>query len=115
MPMSEAAMDGIRVNGHRWQHRIGGLKTFTEVLGRANDAYNDGGDYDRDAVEKAVEGIVHRVRSFAQATGMADARRDLEANADDLEMNADEDIEDINYYMNRLYDSFDFYRILVSD
>jgi hypothetical protein len=113
MPMSEAAMEGIRVNGHRWQRRINGLKPHTEVLGKANDAHNDGEPYDEKATEAAVQAIVKIVRSFANSVKDDNLQRDLLHDADDLEMVEDCEIEDINHEMNDLYDTFDFHRVLV--
>jgi hypothetical protein len=114
MPMSQAAMDGIAANGHRWKHTIRGMKPHTEVLGKANDANGDGNDYDRAAVEKAVQSIVKITRSFADRTSDSNVADHLRLRADDLECVEDCDIEDINYAMNDLYDEFDFHRILVN-
>lgn len=117
MPISAAAMDGIRSNGHRWKMTITGLKRYTEVLGRANDAANEGLDYDRKANEVAVQGIVKVVRAFAENEAAAkdvEMERDLLSNADDLECVEDDAIEEINWAMNQLYDSFDYHRILVA-
>jgi hypothetical protein len=115
MPMSQAAMDGISANGHRWKSRINGLKPHTEVLGKANDANNDGEPYDHDATEKAVQDIIKIVRSFAdKLPDESSLKQDLLHDADDLEMVEDCDIEDINHEMNDLYDSFDFHRVLVA-
>jgi hypothetical protein len=114
MPMSAAAMDGIAAHGHRWKRRINGLKPHTEVLGKANDANNEGQAYDHDATEKAVQGIIKSVRSFAQSITDEALQRDLLHDADDLEMVEDCDIEDINHEMNDLYDTFDFHRVLVA-
>lgn len=110
MPMSMAAMDGIRDNGHRWQHTLRGMKPHTELLGKIND-----GDTEITMAqgEAAVEAIVHRVRSFAQAVGNERIRDDLDRRADELEMVADCDIEDINFAMEELYDACDYWRILV--
>jgi hypothetical protein len=114
MPMSQAAMDGIAANGHRWKYTIRGMKPHTEVLGRANDAYNDGESYDEKATEKAVQSIVKIVRAFADNTSNERLRDDLRHDADDLEMVEECEIEDINMEMNDLYDTFDFHRVLVN-
>lgn len=116
MPMSLAAMDGIRENGHRWKLTIRGLKPFTETLGKANDANNDGESYDHTVVEKAVQGIVEKVRKFCETKDvLADPRieGELLSAAADLECVEDEDIEEINDAMGQLYDAFDYWRILV--
>lgn len=116
MPMSMAAMDGIRDNGHRWKLTITGLKPFTEVLGKANDLNNIGKPYDQKTVEKAVQGIVAKVREFAETKDvLADPRieGELLSAAADLECVEDEDIEEINDAMGQLYDAFDYWRILV--
>lgn len=114
MPMSQAAMDGIAANGHRWKLRITGLKPHTETLGKANNANNDGEAYDHTATEAAAQGIVKIVRAFAETVEDENLKRDLLNDADNLEANEDCDIEDINWAMNSLYDTFDFYRVLVS-
>jgi hypothetical protein len=112
MPMSAAAMDGIRDNGHRWRMRITGIKPFIQPLADANNLDNDGQPYDAKAVEAAVQGIVAATRNFA--LGKAEnLKLDLEARADDLEMVEDCDLDDINHYMGELYDAFDYHRILV--
>jgi hypothetical protein len=114
MPMSAAAMDGISANGHRWKYTIRGMKAHTEVLGRANDAFNDGQPYDEKATEQAVQSIIKVVRAFADKTSDERLRDDLRHDADDLEMVEDCEIEDINHEMNDLYDTFDFHRVLVA-
>jgi hypothetical protein len=113
MPMSQAAMDGIATNRHRWKFIIRGLKPYTEVLGKANDAHNDGQPHDEKATEEAVQNIIRVVRAFADKTSNERLRDDLRHDADDLEMVEDCEIEDINYEMNDLYDTFDFHRVLV--
>jgi hypothetical protein len=113
MPMSEAAMDGIAANGHRWKLRIHGIRPFVQPLADANNLNNDGKPYDQKAVEAAVDGIVIAVRNFA-LTKTGNLKEALEDAADNLDMVADCEIDDVNHYMEELYDLFDYHRILVS-
>lgn len=120
MPMSEAAMDGIRDNGHRWKHQIT-LRDLTQPLGDLNERYDDGAGEapKREETEPLVDKIVERVRAFVKQRferhGTDDPIGiDLDRRADELEMIADCDIEEINHAMGELYDSFDYWRILAN-
>lgn len=117
MPITQAAMDGINANGHRWQHRIT-LAPYTAMLGKLNDRNGDGDTPTREEIEPVVENIVAKVRSFAEARLRRDDNdqigRDLASRADDLECVSDCEIEEVNHAMNELYDSFDFWRVLVN-
>lgn len=111
MPISEAAMGGIRANGHRWRHRIN-LGQWPAMLGKLNDAEEAGVEVDENEVERVTLEIVEAVRRCVAKSDWA-AETDLGSRADDLEMVADCGLEEVNCAMNELYDSFDYWRVLV--
>lgn len=113
MPMSQAAMDGISANGHRWKFFIHGMKPFTQALGKLNDAENDGQEVADADVEKKVQEIIKIVRDFAGKTDNVRLRDDLLNDADNLEMVEDCGLDEVNFQMGNLYDTFDFHRVLV--
>ncbi len=102
-------MDGIKVNGHRWRHRIS-LGQWPLLLGKLNDL----GDFEADdaEVERAALGIVAAVRVVVASQKWAE-RTDLSRRADELELVADCGLGEVNFAMSELYDSFDFWRVLV--
>lgn len=109
MPLSEACLAGIRANGHRWKHTIG-LGQWPALLGKLNDQRDVGAD---DAeVERCALKIVALVRAFVDRRDWA-KETDLARLADDLEMVADCGLAEVNEAMGELYDSFDYWRILV--
>ena len=111
MPITEAAMSGIRDHGHRWKRRIC-LGQSPALLGRLNDAAADGEDVDDAEVERLALSIVESVRRACQDQDWP-ADIDLTQRADDLEGASDCGLDEVNYFMGELYDSFDYWRILV--
>lgn len=122
MPMSAAAIDGISNNGHRWKHRLTSITLFTKELGALNDRLDGRDDHDQIIVpraesEGAVMDLIKAVRVWIydnEATLDKGAIDDLRAKLDDLEAVEDCDMAEINYAMGELYDSFDYWRVLVS-
>jgi repressor of nif and glnA expression len=127
MPISAAAMDGIRDNGLRWRYRMNGLlKSETAKLGEFNDRIDGQDDDDqlivlRSESEPVVMEIVRKVRGWLNdnkravpiaARLPAHARDSLAARLDDLECVEDCAIQEINFAMNELYDEFDYWRVL---
>ena len=108
MPISEVCMDGIKANGHRWKHTIR-LGQWPALLGKLNDRE---GDVLESEVEPIAEKIVAIVRAYVERHTWA-KETDLARRADELEMVADCGLEEVNFAMNELYDSFDYWRILV--
>jgi len=111
MAMSEAAIEGIAANGHRWKRRI--TIHGTAEIGAMNDANSDNLPYDRERLEALCNQIVADVRFFAAPLPDSRMRDDLNDGADWLETVADCDIEEVNHQLDSLYDTFDFYRLLV--
>lgn len=126
MPMSEAAMDGIRDNGRGWRFHLNGLiKAETRKLGEFNN--RDGSEYDdeqvivrRDESEPVVIAIKDKLRCWVEMAANPnnekplgeDAKRDIESQLDDLECVEDCSMSEINYAMDRLFDSLDYWRVL---
>lgn len=108
---TEASIAGVAAHGLRWRHQIH-LGNWPAQLGKLNDRASDGEDIDDAEVEKAALGIVAAVRATYEREGWA-KDTDLDRRADDLEMAADCGIEEVNFMMNELYDSFDYWRVLV--
>jgi hypothetical protein len=109
MAMSEACLAGIKANGLRWKHRIR-LGQWPALLGKLNDQGDAVAD---DAeVERYAMKIVELVRAFVRRNAWAQ-ETDLDRRADELEMVADCGLGEVNFAMNELYDSFDYWRILV--
>lgn len=113
MPASAAAIEGIGANGLAWKARIS-LGEGVDELGAFNDQYEEGEDIDHAEVEKSALKIVERLKAIHEKHDWA---RDLDFKglAGDLEAVADDEIEAINYEMNRIYDVCDFNRILISN
>lgn len=107
--MSQACLDGIKVHGHRWKHRIR-LGQWPALLGKLN---NQGDAAADDAeVERCAMKIVEIVRAYVDRNEWA-KETDLSRRAEDLEMAADCGLGEVNFAMGELYDSFDYWRILV--
>jgi hypothetical protein len=106
-----AAMEGIKAHGHGWMHRIY-LGDWPEKIGALNSRAADGKDVDDKEVEKIAMVIVETVRNYVARWEWAQAT-DLEKRADELEMLADCGLDEVNHALDELYDSFDYWRILV--
>ena len=113
MPMSEAAIEGIGKHGLGWKHRID-LGPGVKELGKFNDAHADDEEIDYDEVGKSALKIVKVLKDLHQSHDWA-RELDFKGLADDLEMVADETMDDINDAMGRIYDVCDYNRILVSN
>jgi hypothetical protein len=130
MSHKAAAIDGIQNNGLNWQFRLHGLITpEAKKLGAFNDRLNDfDDDYEQITVlrsesEPVVEKIVQQLHGWIELASIepaplsgatklpAEVRRDLESALDDLEMVSDCCMGEINHAMDRLYDTFDYWRI----
>jgi hypothetical protein len=105
--MSEAAIAGIRHNGHKWLFEIS-LDGLPAKIGEWEEGVTSAED-----IEKARAGIITRVREFLQRpTINNDMRHYIENVIVDLEM-VDAEIEEVRYCLSDLYDQFDFYRVVV--
>lgn len=114
MPTTQAALDGIRVNGLRWKFNLRGLiRPETEALGKINDLDSDGYTCDDADVERHAKTIVDKLRQWVEKTTLLSdmAKLDLRHHIDNLDEVADCGIEEVNDAMNRIYDDFDYYRI----
>jgi hypothetical protein len=106
MTISEAALAGMKANGRGWRPRSMGIREHAKVIGRAN----DGEDVSPAEVEKAALAIAAAFRAYP--TKEEAERQDYEDVADELEMIADGDLDDITEELNRAYDLLDFWRVL---
>jgi hypothetical protein len=115
MPTSQAALDGIRVNGLRWKFYLRGLiRPETEALGKINDLDADGYAYDDADVERHAKAIVRKMKAWVGDNMLRlgdEACRSLADRLEYLDDYADCGIEEVNDAMNRIYDDFDYYRI----
>lgn len=114
MPMSQAAMDGIGANGHHWKYKIR-VKSHTEIIGNID----DGGDATIATLKTAVDALVVIFRAFIALHAGTDMAERLDSETDDLEMASPcdtddlfEELENVRYCMEALYDTCDYYRIL---
>lgn len=116
--MKEAAIAGIQAFGLGWKYKLSGLiapevnvlKTMNEKVQDDQDLTNE----DEKALEDAVNSIVEKLRKWTESPKVgSDLKEALLNEIDFLEANADESIDEINYQMNRLYDVFDYYRVVV--
>lgn len=127
MSMSEAAMDGIRLNGHGWQFTLKGLiKPETMTLAKLNDLiwYSHGNPDDMDQLvvprsesEPVVERIITKMKDWItdnfddpEASEMC---HHITSRLVELEAISDCCMGEINFAMDNLYDTFDFWRVLV--
>ena len=108
---SAAAIEGLRANGLRWNRRFR-IGLGPSLLGKYNDAAETDSPATDEQVEEAALKIVAAVRAFAKGVDEPE-RGDLERRADELEMVADCGLDEVNFAMGELYDSFDYWRILV--
>lgn len=112
-------MAGITANGRGWKLRIV-LSPAPFEIGKLNTRLAEEGiSPTREELEPLVEDIVRRVRSFSDArfrrNGDGDEiAREFAFLADDLEMVADCDIEEVNEALDFLYDAFDYWHVLVN-
>lgn len=111
MPASEACFDGIKAHGLRWRHELR-LGVWPGALGRLNDLANDGQPVDDAEVERVTLKIVAAVRAAVDRYEWA-KKTDLDHRADELECVADCGLGEVNYAMGELYDSCDYWRILI--
>lgn len=106
MPMSEAAMDGIRDNGSGWKFKI-----------RLSDLSQQIGAFPADADDKAVEEVANqllsRLRNHVKAFPKRAYSTQLESGIEDLFAVADCGIEEVRYALDPIWDLFDYHRVLV--
>lgn len=120
MPMSAAAIAGIRHNGNRWRYRMNGLiKDECLKLGELNDRIGDRDDGEQTIVSREEsEPVVISLRT--KVSKWLDRQRrmpdeivtNVKCRLDDLEMVEDCGMGEINYALNDLFDEFDYWRIL---
>lgn len=137
MTLSNAAIEGISANGLNWRHTGPRIKTPNAVLADLNDnGVNDESDAQRltDASHKIAAAIRLWLNGITskekKSTSEINILEDFEHRHED-ELVFMEDIDtvsevndgiyndpqevlnEINYIMNNIYDSFDYHRILV--
>ena len=130
MPTSQAALDGILVNGMKWRFRGPQIKQLAIQLGKLRD----------EGVTDLAEGdqLTQTANRFAKVIGdwlatcsiPQDIKDDFEqCHADDIQLlesldvnkevaaevygDASEVVEEIVQILNELYDTFDYHRILI--
>ena len=113
MPISEAAMDGIKVNGLKWKRQMRGTASLVQAANAAFEAR----DLDR------LHGCMRRIgKKFRDAMGAEidgrdeDALQWFEEETADYEFeNGDENgfKEEFNFRLGELYDWADYNRVLV--
>jgi uncharacterized protein (DUF4415 family) len=120
MAMSQAALEGIRVNGHGWKARMNGLiKPEMMKLAKFNNDLDGDPDEEqmiitRSESEPVVIAIREKITKWLVTAKIDDdARSEVQYALEELEMIEDCCMGEINYAMNRLFDVFDYYRILV--
>lgn len=104
MPANAHTIAGIRDNGLHWRYTIK-LSDLCEALGDDNAVVG--------AYAAIRDDIVHRVRTFLESPRCqltADERFVLEGAVDDVCL-VDDDLDELRFVLNRLYDVFDYQRI----
>ncbi len=102
---SAAAIAGIGANGLRWRYHIR-LGSLAAKLGEPDNLTEEELAGIRDA-------IVKKVKDFCETDNLyADMVNELIDDSENLEM-VDLDVDEIREALNRLYDSFDFWRVCV--
>lgn len=125
MPMSEAAMAGIRDNGRGWRHQIRGLKPLTDQLARFNDQGGPEDPGDAAKLDGVLKAIAQKVRTFAENKDgleidyqLEDALEWLEDSfaVEHLAETQDPEVymEEANYQLNQVWDWADYNRVLMS-
>lgn len=99
---SAAALAGIRHNGIRWMHQIR-LAHLSRMIGE--------GDLTEAQITAICEETARRVRSFIETKDDGDMLFELSTAADDLE-EMEPTLEELRDAYTRLYDLFDFWRIV---
>lgn len=116
MPMSEAAIAGIRDNGREWKYRVPSMKLFSEILDEAID------NRDLDRAHLMLRGIANVAKAMVSKVPaddfsyMSEALEFFENETLDYEfenMDEEEIKENINYHLSSMYDYADYHRILV--
>lgn len=106
MPMSEAAMDGIRDNGNRWKYELR-LSDLTQKLGafEANAPESE--------VETVTSELIDRLRHHVGHHPDRPYSHPLILAVEDLFSVADCGIEEVRFALTDIYDIFDYHRVLV--
>ena len=130
MPTSQAALDGIRVNGMKWRFRGPKIKELTAQIGQ----FNNNGIADLEEGDQLTQ-TANRLAKvigdwFAMRSVPQEIKDDFERRHTDdiqfleyLDVNKEvaaeiysdpsEAIEEIVQILDELYDTFDYHRILI--
>jgi hypothetical protein len=114
---TEASIEGVAAFGLGWKYRLSGLITpEVELLKSLNEKVEDDQDLtnkEESALEDAVNSMVKKLRKWAESPKIDKKLKEkLLDELDYLEINADSCLDDINYQMSKIYDVFDYYRVL---
>ncbi len=109
MPMSAAAMSGVRDNGHRWKFEIS-FNGQVKRLANADDLVVGDCAVIRDTVVKQVRAFLERRDVVIRLP--AEDRMSIDMEIDDIEM-CEDDPDELKVALAPLYDKFDYYRICV--
>ena len=103
--MTPAALDGIQRFGNGWRYSIR-LSDQTSRLGDDDLRVGD--------AEKIANEVGRRVKAWVNATPKLDddERYRFTEHAEEL-ADIEDDLDEVRYALNRLYDDFDFYRVCV--
>lgn len=122
MPTSEAAIAGIKANGHKWRYQMPRdyLQPEISKLAEFNNRIDGRDDYDQtivpcDESEPVVEALRVKVEQWAQRSRTLphEALEAIQSALEELETIQDCCMEEVNYGLNNLWDEFDYYRILI--
>lgn len=124
MPMSEAAMAGIRDNGRGWKHRINGLKPLTETVARFNNQNGPENVGEAAELDGTLKTLARKVRTFVENEDgleidfrLEDALEWLEDSfaVEHLAETQDPEVymEEVNYQLGQVWDWADYNRVLM--
>ena len=116
---SQAALDGVRVNGLRWRHTINGVRMHSKIVGELGDKIKDG-----DAGPETLESFKTAIRAMMVPIGrFFDRHTDLfdSDTADAIEEcegfqfwgDPAERVDDVRYSLTQIYDWADYHRVLM--
>lgn len=107
MPMSQAAMSGMRAFGRGWRFQVS-FSGLAEQIGDWEEGVTPVSE-----IEDTRRVIIDRTKAVLKNTkATADMIDDIERALDDLEM-VDPEVCEIRGALNELYDQFDYYRVCV--
>lgn len=117
---SQAAIEGVAANGLEWKSRGPRIRELCKRIGQAR----DGGITDPAVIVRTAHDIASGIRKWVDRlpeekkeafewTNGEHIERIKEVTVEDIDHDAEGEIEEIVYCLNEIFDTFDYERVLV--